>query len=92
MRVVWQGADFDVSARVKTLSIAGLFISAVSEPPPVGTKLRLTFEVPGGTVHAEAIVREIVPSEGIGVEFTQMGLQDKVLLQKLLNRLLRQDL
>jgi len=68
--------------------MGGLFIS-VSDPPPVGTKLRLSFEVPGGNVHAEAIVRNIVPSDGMGVEFTKLGLKDRVLLEKLLKRLLR---
>lgn len=90
MRVSWRGADPKVPARVKTLSMGGLFIS-VGELPPLGTKLKLTFEVPGGTVHADAIVREIVPCEGIGVEFTQMKSRDKLLLEKLLTRLLRQD-
>ena len=61
------------------------------ELPPLGTKLKLTFDVPGGTVHAEAIVREIVASEGIGVEFTKMQSRDELLLENLLNRLLRED-
>jgi hypothetical protein len=91
MRVAWHGADLQLFSRVETLSMGGLFIS-VSDPPPVGTKLRLAFEVPGGSVRAEAIVRNIVPGKGAGVEFTRMDLKDKLLLQKLLNRLLRHDL
>jgi hypothetical protein len=90
MRVSWHGADLELHVRVKTLGMGGLFIS-VSEPPTVGTKLSLAFEVPGGSVRAEAIVRDIVASEGIGVEFTQMEARDKLLLQRLLNRLLRCD-
>jgi hypothetical protein len=90
MRVSWHGADLELHACVKTLGMGGLFIS-VSEPRAVGTKLRLAFEVPGGSVRAEAIVRDIVASEGIGVEFTQMEGRDKLLLQRLLNRLLRCD-
>jgi len=66
----------------------GLFIS-VSDPPPVGTKLRLSFEVPGGNVQAEAIVRNIVPGEGMGVEFKKLRLKDRILLENLLKRLLR---
>jgi len=68
--------------------MGGLFIS-VLDPPPVGTKLRLSFEVPGRNVHAEAIVRNIVPGEGMGVEFTKLRLKDRILLEKLLKRLLR---
>jgi PilZ domain len=86
--VSWYGGDLQLFSRVKTLGMGGLFISAPN-PPPVGTKLRLAFEVPGGSVWAEAVVRDIIPGEGLGVEFTRMDLGDKLLLQKLLNRLLQ---
>ena len=88
MPVSWHGADLQLFSRVKTLGVGGLFISAPN-PPPVGTKLRLAFEVPGGNVRAEAIVRNIAPTEGFGVEFTQMAIGDKILLKKLMKRLLR---
>jgi len=68
--------------------MGGLFISTPN-PPPVGTELRLAFEVPGGSVRADAIVRNITPAEGFGAEFTRMALEDKILLQKLMKRLLR---
>ena len=70
MRVAWHGGDLQLFSRVRTLGMGGLFIS-VPDPPPVGTKLRLSFEVPGGHVHAEAIVRNLVCGEGMGVEFTK---------------------
>jgi len=88
MRVVWHGGDLQLFSRVRTLSMGGLFIS-VPDPPSVGTKLRLSFEVPGGNVNAEAVVRNIVRGEGMGVEFTKLRLKDRLLLQMLLKRLLR---
>src|SRR6266851_399731 len=88
MRVAWHGGDLQLFSCVRTLGMRGVFIS-VPDPPPVGTKLRLSFEVPGGNVHAEAIVRNIVRGDGMGVEFTKLGLKDRVLLEKLLKRLLR---
>lgn len=88
MPVSWFGGDLQLFSRVKTLGMGGLFMSA-GDPPPVGTKIRLAFEVPGGKVRAEAVVRNIIPGEGLGVEFTRMDLGDKVLLQRLLSRLLR---
>ena len=88
MRVAWHGVDLQLFSRVRTLSMGGLFIS-VPDPPPVGTKLRLLFEVAGGNVQAEAIVRNIVPGEGMGAEFTRLGLKDRILLENLLKRLLR---
>jgi len=65
MRVAWHGGDLQLFSRVRTLGRGGLFIS-VLDPPPVGTKLRLSFEVPGGNVHGEAIVRNIIPARGWG--------------------------
>jgi PilZ domain len=88
MCVSWHGDDLQLFSRVKTLGMGGLFISTPN-PPPLGTKLRLAFVVPGGNVRTEAIVRHIVPGEGIGVEFIRMHLKEKLLLQKLVNRLLR---
>ena len=88
MRVAWHGGDLQLFSRVRTLGRGGLFIS-ISNPPPVGTKLRLAFEVPGGNVQAEAIVRNVVRDEGMGVEFTKLRLKDRILLEQLLKRLLR---
>lgn len=88
MPVSWYGCDLQLFSRVKTLGMGGLFISAI-DPPPVGTKIRLAFDVPSGSVPADAVVRDIIPGEGLGVEFTRMGLRDKLLLQGLLHRLLQ---
>lgn len=88
MWVAWHGGELELSSRVRTLGMGGLFI-LVADPPAVGTKLRLAFEVPGGTVQAEAMVRNVVPREGMGVEFIGLSVKDRVLLRRLLNRLLR---
>ena len=88
MFVAWHGGDLQLFSRVRTLGMGGLFITS-PKPSPVGTKLRLAFYVPGGNVHAEAIVRNIAPGEGMGVEFTKMDRQDRVLVERLLSRLLR---
>ena len=45
MPVSWHGADLQLFSRVKTLGMGGLFITAPN-PPPVGSTLRLAFEVP----------------------------------------------
>ena len=84
----WYGGDLQLFSRVKTLGMGGLFISTPN-PPPVGTKLRLAFDVPGGNVGAEAIVRNIMQGEGMGVAFTRMDSGERVLLEKLIDRLLR---
>ena len=88
MPVAWHGGDLQLFSRVETIGMGGLFISTPN-PPPVGTKLIMSFEVPGGNVRPEAMVRNVASGKGMGVEFTRMDLKDRVLLQNLLKRLLR---
>jgi hypothetical protein len=87
MVVTWYGGGDQQESRVKTLSLGGLFLSGRAKP--VGTELKLIFQVPDGMVFADAIVRNNVPGEGMGVEFTKINPQDRALLERLLNRLLR---
>lgn len=88
MSVGWYGGGQQQVSRVKALSMGGLFLSGPSAPP-VGTDLKLVFQVPGGIVMADAVVRNIATGEGMGVEFTNINPQGRVLLEQLLNRLLR---
>jgi PilZ domain len=88
MDVTWYGGGDQQVSRVRTLGVGGLFLSG-SRIKPVGTTLKLVFEVPGGMVFADALVRNIVPGEGMGVEFTKINPQDRALLERLLKRLLR---
>jgi hypothetical protein len=87
MFVAWHGGGDQQVSRVKTLGMGGVFLS-VSRVRPVGTSLRLVFEIPGGIVQAEGVVRNVSPGEGMGVEFTKMNPQDRLLLERLLRRLL----
>jgi PilZ domain len=88
MWVAWYGGNDHQISRVGTLGMGGIFI-CVATPPAVGTTLKLAFEVPGGEVKAEGIVRNIVPGSGMGIEFATLGPKDRVLLQRLLKRLPR---
>ncbi len=88
MFVAWYRGDEQKVSRVRTLGMGGLFVST-HEPRPVGAKVILVFEVPGGSVQADAVVRSVVADKGMGVEFTRLALSDRVLLERLLKRLLR---
>jgi hypothetical protein len=88
MWVAWYGGSEHQISRVATLSMGGIFIS-LPNSPPVGTKLKLAFEVPGGEVQAEGVVRSVEPGNGMGIQFTRLTAKDRVLLQRLMNRLLR---
>ena len=88
MWVAWYGAAEHQVSRVGTLSMGGIFI-CTPIPPPVGTKLKLAFEVPGGEVQTEGIARNMEAGKGMGIQFTRLSAKDRVLLQRLMNRLLR---
>ena len=88
MSVAWYGGGQQQVSRVKTLSMGGVFLCG-SITLRVGSDLTLVFEVPGGMVLADAVVRNVVPGEGMGVEFTKMNPQSRALLEELLTRLLR---
>jgi len=88
MSVTWYGGGQQQVSRVQTLSMGGLFLCG-SITQRVGTDLTLVFEVPGGMILAEAVVRNIVPGQGMGVEFTKMNPESQALLDELLTRLLR---
>jgi hypothetical protein len=88
MAVAWYGAGQQHVSRVKTIGTGGLFLYG-SDTMRVGTDLTLVFEVPGGIVLAEAVVRNVVAGEGMGVEFTKINAQSRLLLEGLLQRLLR---
>lgn len=85
--VAWYGGGEQKVARVKTLGMGGLFVVEPNSPA-VGTKVRLSFEVPGGNVHMEAVVRNLT-TEGMGLEFIKLNTRDRVLLEILMRRLLR---
>jgi hypothetical protein len=86
--VAWQGGGQRFVSRVFELSMGGVFIPTADQPP-VGTVVKLIFEVPGGDVHAPAVVRHIVVGLGMGVEFAAMNDDDLARIHQLLNELVR---
>jgi hypothetical protein len=87
MLVAWQHAGGRSVSRVATVGLGGLFIST-PEPPGIGTRLKIVFDVPGGEVRARAIVKNVKPGKGMAVAFIEMGSPDRARLDQLLKRLL----
>ena len=86
MLVAWQCTDGRGVARIATLGLGGLFMST-PDPPPVGTLVKILFDVPGGEVRARAVVRNIKPGEGMAVGFIDMEASDRARLTRLMKRL-----
>ena len=86
MWVAWEGSGQRLVSRVFDLSLGGVFIPTL-EPPPVGTSIKLVFEMSGRDIRARAIVRRTVSGSGMGVEFVAMGYQERGILLRLLKGL-----
>lgn len=86
--VSWQHDGTQQVSRVRDLNIGGLFIETKT-PPKVGASITLLFSVPEGEIRSSAIVRNVTPSEGMGVQFVAMSQKHAVRIQTLFTRLLR---
>jgi hypothetical protein len=84
--VAWLGSSQRFVSHVFDLSMGGVFIPT-ADLPPVGTAVKLIFELPDGDVHAPAVVRHTVVGRGMGVEFAAMDDDDLERIHQLLNEL-----
>lgn len=89
MWVAWQAGADRIVSRVKSLGLGGAFVTTPN-PPPVGTLVKLLFEVPGGEVRARGIVKRSVHGQGMGIQFSHMGHDDRARLHQLLSRLMKE--
>jgi PilZ domain len=86
--VSWQHDGSQNVSRVRDLNVGGLFIETKT-PPPVNASITLLFLVPEGEIRSSALVRNVTPAEGMGVQFVAMSQEHAVRLQSLFTRLLR---
>ena len=84
--VILACAGSDETARVRDLSLGGLFIETPS-PRPIGAEAYLEFLVQEGQIRAEAVVRHVEADCGLGLKFTAINDKDRPHLVGLLNRL-----
>jgi hypothetical protein len=85
--VAWQDGKQQNVSRVRDLNVDGLFI-ATPAPLALGTTLSLLLSVPEGEIRSRATVRNIIPGEGMGVQFTEISQQDQLRVERLVTRLL----
>jgi len=85
--VAWQNDKQQNVSRVRDLNVGGMFI-ATPTPLAAGTVLPLLMSVPEGEIRGKATVRNLIPGEGMGVQFTEIGAESQARLDKLVARLL----
>jgi hypothetical protein len=86
--VAWQYGKLKQVSRVQDLNMGGLFV-ATNVPPENGTVLEVLLNVPEGQIRGQAVVRNVLPGEGMGIEFKDFGAADSDRLEKLVTRLLK---
>jgi Tfp pilus assembly protein PilZ len=88
--VAWQDGKQQNVSRVRDLNAGGLFI-ATPTPLELGTVLTLLLSVPEGEIRSRAVVRNIIPGEGMGVQFSDISQQDASRVERLVARLLASE-
>jgi|SRR5215467_1198866 len=84
--VCWRCNRIEDISPVRDLSFGGLFIETLS-PLPLGTVATIDFLVPEGQIRADAVVRHVRPTCGLGLKFTAMPEADRPRLGMLITRL-----
>lgn len=85
--VAWQDGKQQKVSRVRDLNVGGLFI-ATPTPLALGAVVAILLSVPEGEIRSRTTVRNIIPGEGMGVQFTEISAQDQARVDKLVARLL----
>jgi PilZ domain len=70
------------NTRLSDLSTTGAFVESMNELP-VGTRLRLRFQLGGRTIDVGAEIVHSMPQFGFGVRFEELGLEDRVAIAEL---------
>jgi hypothetical protein len=84
--VAWKNGTEKHVSRVENLGLGGLFV-CTKDAPAVGTSLQLVFDAPEGEVRVRAIVRNLVPGQGMGVGIVSMDQEHRARLDRWLKRL-----
>jgi c-di-GMP-binding flagellar brake protein YcgR len=84
--VYWNCGERDDIARVRDLSMGGLFIET-PKPKDVGVTTKLHFLVQEGQIRADAVVRHLAEGRGLGLKFTAVSEEDRPHLSALMTRL-----
>jgi PilZ domain len=84
--VYWRCDGLDDVARVRDLSVGGVFIET-RRPKDVGVITNLHFLVQEGQIRADAAVKHADQGHGMGLKFTAVREEDRQHLMALVSRL-----
>jgi tetratricopeptide (TPR) repeat protein len=84
MLVGWKSMGQTSASRAAIMGLGGLYLHAAN-PPREGSTIELMFDLPTGEVRGRAIVRNVEPGKGMGVQFVQMRPEDRAKLDRFLS-------
>ena len=84
--IYWRCNERDETARVRDVSLGGLFVET-TKPRPVGLTAKVDFLVQEGQIRADAVVRHVQRGRRLGLKFTAVSDGNRRCLIALLNRL-----
>jgi tetratricopeptide (TPR) repeat protein len=84
MLVGWKSTGQTSASHAGIMGLGGLYLHAAN-PPSEGSAIELIFDLPTGEVRGRAIVRNVTPGKGMGVQFVQMRPEDRAKLDRFLS-------
>jgi PilZ domain len=88
--VAWRDGKQENVSRVRDLNVGGLYV-ATPTPLAVGSTFTILLSVPEGEIRSRAVVRNVVPGDGMGIEFVDISPLDAARVEILVARLLRAE-
>ena len=85
--VAWEAGASRAVSYLESLALGGLFV-LTRKPAPLRSMVKILMDLPFGEVRARAIVRRVMPSHGMAIEFIAMTQEDRARLTKALQPML----
>jgi hypothetical protein len=85
--VAWQSGTRRSVSHMESIGLGGLFV-LTRHPVPIRSMVKVLMDLPSGEVRARAIVRRVMPTRGMAVEFIAMTQEDRARLNKALQPML----
>ena len=84
--VYWSCNGREDVSRIRDLSLGGVFLET-KLPRSIGASAKIDFLVDEGQIRADAVVRHVAPTRGLGLKFTAVTEQDRRKFAALMRRL-----
>lgn len=81
--VAWQSGTRRAVSYLESIALGGLFV-VTRQPAPIRSMVKVLLDLPFGEVRARAVVRRVLPTRGMAIEFIAMTQEDRARLNKAL--------